>query len=158
MDLVYLDSSALVKNYVHEPGSQVVQDLLLTTDAKLIYVAMVIGAEVVAGLKRNERSGKLTQAAAFDAVRKFRDSFASSWNTLEVDRPIVEAAMQLAIRHAIRGYDAIQLASAVDLHNSAQAVGDSATLWSSDQELLSAARAEGLAVVDPSTQLDATSP
>jgi predicted nucleic acid-binding protein len=59
--------------------------------------------------------------------------------------------MQLAARHGLRGYDAIQLACATDLARSAAEVGDAVSVWSSDSELLAAAEAEGLKTVNPAS-------
>ncbi len=50
MDRLFLGSSALVKYFVQEPGSDAVERLLLTTPSDRVYVAMVTGAEVVAAL------------------------------------------------------------------------------------------------------------
>ena len=58
--------------------------------------------------------------------------------------------MTLAETHAIRGYDAVQLAAALEVHAFCLALGMPApTLISADVDLNAAATAEGLAVDDP---------
>ena len=58
--------------------------------------------------------------------------------------------MQLANAHALRAYDAVQLAAALELEARWQAAGmGSITLVSADQDLNAAATAEGLIVEDP---------
>jgi hypothetical protein len=58
--------------------------------------------------------------------------------------------MILAERHALRGYDAVQLAAALELQTVLTASGLPAlTLVSADAELNAAAAAEGLTVEDP---------
>ena len=52
----------------------------------------------------------------------------------------------LVVRHALRGYDAVQLAAALTIHER----GGSLRFWSADDHLVSAALAEGLSAVVPS--------
>jgi predicted nucleic acid-binding protein len=149
MERMFLDSSAVVKYYVQEPGSSVVERLFLNTPADQVYVAVVTGAEVVAALKRTERTGVLTSEQADAAIERFSAMWQTQLMIVEVDTTIVEVAMQLARRHDVRGYDAVQLACAVDLARSATEAGDTVVLWSSDLELLAAARAEGIQTFNP---------
>ena len=53
------------------------------------------------------------------------------------------------MRHGLRAYDAVQLATAIELHKQWLDAGVSVVLVSADQELNAAATAEGLAVEDP---------
>jgi hypothetical protein len=58
--------------------------------------------------------------------------------------------MLLARSHGLRAYDAVQLATALDIHREhRQASLAPITLVSADQELNAAAATEGLAVDDP---------
>ena len=66
---------------------------------------------------------------------------------IEVSAPLVTQAASLARKHALRGYDAVQLAAALDT----QARLPSLTLLSADVDLNAAALAEGLAVDDPNS-------
>ncbi len=86
------------------------------------------------------------------AVRHFTEMWHAVLMVVAVDEAIIGRAMDLAMRHGLRGYDAIQLACAADLAESAEKAGDTVTLWSSDSELLAAARAEKLGTVDPADQ------
>ncbi len=149
MERLFLDSNALVKYYVQEPGSAAVEKLLLSTAADRVYVAMVTGAEVVAALKRAERTASLTTDQAEAAIQQFVEMWESQFVVVAVDETVLGLAMQLARRHGLRGYDAIQLACAAELAESAAEAGDTLTLWSSDSDLLRAAHAEGLATVNP---------
>jgi hypothetical protein len=58
--------------------------------------------------------------------------------------------MRLANTHALRAYDAVQLAAALEIRQQRQKRGfDPVTLISADQALNDAATAEGLTVDDP---------
>jgi predicted nucleic acid-binding protein len=60
---------------------------------------------------------------------------------------VVRHAAQLADRHVLRAYDAVQLAAALEVQLSVPGL----VLLSADGELNAAAAAEGLAVEDPNT-------
>jgi len=66
---------------------------------------------------------------------------------VEVSATLVEQAAALARTHALRGYDAVQLAAAIEVH----AHAPSLTLLSADIDLNAAAVAEGLLVDDPNS-------
>lgn len=151
MDRYYLDSSALVKYYVQEPGSPAVEQLFLGTSSDAIYTAVLSGAEVVSALRRKERSRALDPPEVDAAIQRFTLFWRTECMVLQVDDLIVESAMELANRHGLRGYDAVQLACAIDLARTAREVGDTLTLWSSDVELLLAAQAESLQTFNPQT-------
>ena len=58
--------------------------------------------------------------------------------------------MRLANAHALRAYDAVQLAAALEINRKEQDAGFApVTLISADQALNDAAQAEGLSVDDP---------
>ena len=61
-------------------------------------------------------------------------------------------AADLARKHGLRGYDAVQLAAALEVNGRFQsASAGGITLVSADKELNAAATAEGIAVVDPNS-------
>ena len=57
--------------------------------------------------------------------------------------------MDVAERHALRGYDALQLAALMEVGSHARLLGVPLTLISADLELNTAAAADGFAVEDP---------
>src|SRR5262245_46260245 len=64
--------------------------------------------------------------------------------------PLIEQAMRLTQRYRLRGYDAVQLATALVVNAQYVAAGLPAlTFVSADEDLLAAARAEGLATENP---------
>lgn len=150
MAVYFFDSSALVKRYAREAGSDWV---VATTDPAAghgIYVAGIAGVEVTSAIARRSRGGGLDPADGASILAIFRDDLAGQYQIVSITESIIDAATRLAEAHALRAYDAVQLASAVAL----QAIRDElglppSTLVSSDLELNAAAVAEGLLVDDP---------
>ena len=71
---------------------------------------------------------------------------------MEVTEQLTDSAMTLAERHALRGYDAVQLAAALEVHHARTLMSLSAlTFVSADNSLNAAATAEGLVVDNPDT-------
>ena len=137
---VYVDASALVKRYVMEAGSKEVIALLDASAA--VATALVSRAEVAAAFARAVRVGVL----ADDAGRRAQRRFSREWPDL-VRVPITEAlvarAETLAWEHALRGYDAVQLAAALAWQD---ALGQDVTLATFDKQLWEATARAGLRV------------
>ncbi len=95
-------------------------------------------------------TGDLTRAA-LDALRHhFAWDLENEFVTVELSRLIIWDAVELAVRHALRAYDALQLAGVLDLNQRRLRVQlPPLVLLSADAELNAAARAEGAAVDDP---------
>lgn len=63
---------------------------------------------------------------------------------------LIDVATGLVDRHALRAYDAVQLAGCIALK--ANAAGDEPIFVCSDRRLVEAAEAEGLSSLDPTVQ------
>ena len=136
--IAYLDASALVKRYIVERGSR--ETIALTGDSEMTASSIVSRAEVAAALAKAVRAGLVVDEVARNARRRFT----TDWPDL-VRVPITEAlvarAEGLAWEHGLRGYDAVQLASALTWQESA---GGEIVVATFDQQLWQAAKRTGL--------------
>jgi uncharacterized protein len=145
----FLDSSALVKRYVREKGSLWIDRFFGRAGENRIYIASVTGVEVIAAIAR--RSPSFRSPSSVEVISsEFLDDFGKMFRVLQIDEPVVFKAMELARKHRFRGYDALQLSVALEVHSSLLAVNDSVTLVAADAELNAAAIAQGLLVENPS--------
>jgi len=144
------DSSALVKYYAQEIGTSWMRSLVDAQPSNEIFTALVTGAEIVAAIKRRERMNLITASDAGAALAVFKNQFRSRFKAFRTSDTVVDRAMNLAETHKLRGYDAIQLSSAllIEERMTSQGVGP-LTLISADGELNQAAQAEGLLTDDP---------
>ena len=145
----FFDSSGLVKGYVNETGSAWVAGILNPAAGNVIHVARITAVEVVSAIARRQRQGSLSAAAAAGMLADFRHDLATAFHVVEITPALVVHAMSLAEVHALRGYDAVQLAAALYVHAQQASPQPTFTLVSADAELNAAAAAEGLAVDDP---------
>ena len=134
----FLDSSAFVKRYVREPGSDAITRLFRPT-SKLAASSLAL-VEVSAALFKRARAGDITPELA----RKHSARVAADLDELHVVEargPVLDLAAELVSRRALRAYDAIQLASAMRLSRAARVA---VTFVCAGAALAAAAVAEGL--------------
>jgi predicted nucleic acid-binding protein len=148
----FVDSSALVKRYVLETGTAWVRGITRQNPSTVIYIAHITAVEVTCAVARRRKGKTLTSPRASSILHRFRQHLAARYTVIEVTPDLVDDAMRLGNAHALRAYDAVQLAVALEVNRSHQADGfGPVTLISADQALNDAATAEGLAVDDPNT-------
>ena len=143
--MTYLDTSALVKRFVSEAGSGDVQDLL--TGGEPVACATIGYVELYSGLTRRLREGGLSKVQYELACGHVE----RDWMALikvELGPEISSSARGLIQRHGLRAFDAIHLASALELQG---AVNERVTFVAADQRLLRAAAEERLATVNLET-------
>ena len=150
MAVYFFDSSGLVKRYIAEKGSTWIQTLTQSSSGNGLYIARITAAEIIAAITRRQRRGATTSSDAAAAISTFRTDFVRAYFSLDVTPGIVAKAMDLAERYGLRGYDAVQLAAALELRDQCRAAGLPEPIFiSADNELNTAALAEGLVVDDP---------
>jgi predicted nucleic acid-binding protein len=138
----FFDTSALAKRYISEPGSPLVRS---TLRANPVSVARITYAELAASVARAWRLAAISEAQRDAILGRLARDFALL-NIVEVRAALVGLVPDLVVRHPLRGYDAVQLATALTIRASGQAV----EFWAADAALCQAAGAEGLRVVNPS--------
>jgi len=134
MTIVYFDSSAFVKLVVEEDGSEVAATLWDGCDAAVS--SRLAYPEVRAALAAAGHADRLDPAEQCRAEVMFEDFWAAT-RTVELTGAITAHAGHLASRHALRGADAVHLASLL-------AVGAAETLFAVwDRNLRAGADAAG---------------
>ena len=150
MAALIFDASGIVKRYVNEVGSAWVQTQADPLAGHEIFLTRITRVEITAAIARRGR-GTLQQGMPVASIlTQFRYDAVHHYNFLEITPKMLDVAERLATFHALRGYDAVQLAASMELHQARQAAGLSTlSLISADTELNLAAMAEGLTVDDP---------
>lgn len=108
MTLVYFDSSAFVKLLVEEPGSDVAAALWDACDVAVS--SRLAYPEVRAALAAAGRAHRLTPVALSRAESDWEDYWTAT-RAVELSEPVTAHAGRLAAEHALRGADAVHLAS-----------------------------------------------
>jgi predicted nucleic acid-binding protein len=147
----YLDASAVVKRYSPETGTAWVKALTEPATGHTIILGEITRAEVAAAVAAKHRApGGITIEERDDAVALFLSHCITDYDLIAVNRSIIERAVDLTLKHKLRGYDAVQLATAL-VANEALSAADLAPLIfvAADADLVAAAGAEGLPTGKP---------
>lgn len=151
MTCYFMDSSALVKRYVHEVGSNWTRQLMDPVAGHAILVSEVSRVEVAAALAAKHRAPQgISQHQRNTALALFLHHCGVEYRLVAVTAAVLDRAVTLTQSHRLRGYDAIQLSSALTANDALLAQGQAALDFvSADADLVMAAIAEGLRADNP---------
>ncbi len=145
MSLYYLDTSALVKLYVREPGTEAMLLLAGRAAGHTLVILSLTRVEFRSAVRRRQRAGDVPPAAAEELITRMDRHLQDRYTTQPVTEAVMEEASGLLDRHALRAYDALQLAGCLTLRSK---VTERPSFVCADRQLLEAAVQEGLAVLD----------
>jgi len=145
--LYYLETSALVKLYVREPGTERLLSLADRSGDNQLAILALAQVEFRSAVRRRERNGEIPALVATQLLEVFKRHVEGRFITQAVTDFVLDLASMLVDRYALRAFDAVQLAGYAVLKTSAGA--DVPVFVCADQELLTAARQEGMPILDP---------
>jgi hypothetical protein len=138
---IFLDTSALVKVYIDEPGSERVLEILAETTA--VVLSVLAEPELISSMNRLHREKKMTDAQ-YRAIKQELTDDLKTFEIVEIDAGVVETAVELLESSPLRASDALHVASAKK--------SDVDLLLTSDRVQYSAARHSGLKVLNPANE------
>jgi len=136
--ILYLETSNLVKLYVQEEDSGDVAKLV--SDAEAVATSIIAYAEARAAFARKLREKGISD----EDHNRIKNDLDRDWEGLfviKLSNAIVRFAGDLAEKRSLRGFDALHLASALELQ---KAIPLPVLFSSSDARLLESAKEEGL--------------
>jgi len=140
--MIYLDTSALVKRFVAEAGSDRVGRLIV--EEASVATAKIAYPEIYSSLTRKWREKDLSKSDYELACRQFELDW-EAYIRVDLHDEILSISRDLIQRYPLRGFDAVHLASAVYLE---KALGEPVSFVAADKRLLEAAHQESLLTVD----------
>lgn len=136
--ILYLETSNLVKLYFQEEDSGDVAKLV--SDAEAVVTSIIAYAEARAAFARKLREKGISD----EDHNRIKNDLDRDWESLfviKLSNAIVRFAGDLAEKRSLRGFDALHLASALELQ---KAIPLPVLFSSSDARLLESAKEEGL--------------
>jgi len=107
----FVDSSALVKRYVQETGTGWVRGITRHSSTTIIYIAHITAVEQTCAVARRRKGKTLTPRRASSILHRFGKHLDGRYIVVEVTPSLLDDAMRLGNAHALRAYDAVQLAA-----------------------------------------------
>jgi predicted nucleic acid-binding protein len=144
--LYYLDTSALVKLYIRESGTDRLLQLAANANHRFVILSLA-QVEFHSAVRRRQRAGDIPDAMADGLLRSFASHLESKFLRQTINESVLEAALRLIGLYPLRAYDAVQLAGCLIFKASA---GIEAPVFvTADCDQLQAAEAEGLVALNP---------
>ena len=153
MNYFWLDASALVKRYVAETGTPVVNYFFTRVPLQQMLCLLESVGEIISVFVRRRNGRTITGSGFNQAMLDFRSEVSLC---AEVERVYptegqIAASWGLIETHSINSTDAIILRCALDSAIELRADGDDLILVGPDVRLLRAAQAEGMLTFNPET-------
>ena len=146
MTSVYLDTSALIKLYIEEEGTERIAGIVEEADDVRLVILDLTPIEARSAIRRREREGDIESADADWVLRQIEDNASSLFLVQPSTSAVLEEAARLIDRHPLRAYDALQLAGCLVLRDG---MPGPVTFVCADTRLCDAARQERLEVLNP---------
>lgn len=145
--LYYLDSSALVKLYIREAGTERMLALAARKAGHQLVVLALAQVELRLAFRRRQRAGEMGDQFADELLAAFQRHLESKFVRQVLTDAILDLACELLDQHRLTSFDALQLAGYFAVKTAA---GNEVPVFAcADHELLAAAEAEGVPVLDP---------
>ena len=148
MELFYLDTSALIKRYIEEEGTERVLDLTADSTGVQIIILDITPLEARSALRRRQREGDISDSDVYGILDQIEADVSSSFLVQPSTSAVIEEGTRLIDRHALRAYDALQMAGCLVTR---EQVPGPLTFVCADVRLCAAATQEGLVVLDPTS-------
>lgn len=142
--IFYLDTSAVVKKYVRESGTERVIELW--KEAEGLAISQVGYAECMAAFHRKKREGEISDRQLGHIKRIFRNDW-TGFIRVDLSSDLEKIIDRLVSKHPLRGFDAIHLASCLTIK---KALKGNLAFVAGDRRLIEAAQKEHLNTHDVS--------
>ena len=149
MALYYLETSALVKLYVYEPGTERLVGLSARSAGHRFAILSLAQVEFRSAIRRQQRGGEISGSEADALIDSFHQHLEGRFVVQPFTESLLDVALALIDGYPLKGYDAMQLAGYLMLRSISGA--EEPIFVCADKTLLSAARNEGCPILDPSS-------
>jgi uncharacterized protein len=147
--LYYLETSALVKLYVREEGTDFLLRLATASPENRFALLSLSQIELRSAIRRRERNGDMSPQVAGLVLDRFQQHLEAKFVQQSLTDSVLDSAAEMIDRYALRAYDAIQMGGYLALRTT---IGKEPPIFvCSDQSLLQVAHSEQLPILDPSS-------
>ena len=142
MKSYFLDTSALVKRYHSEKGTDKI-DQIFSEDDRAIVISNITLTEMVSAINRKKEDKIISKEDQDIALSKFFHDAIKDFLVIELDGEHIKGSIMLVLKRNIRTLDSLQLAVALGLKEL------KVIFVCADKKLVSVAENEGLQTINP---------
>jgi predicted nucleic acid-binding protein len=143
MDIYFLDTSALVKRYYEEAGTDTVDELI--TSGTPIAISSLSVVESTSAFRRKYNRDEITENEMNALIGEFFREALDEFLIIPIEESLTGFSFDLVIEDDLRTLDSLQLSAALSLSTEE----GSPTFVCADQDLVSTANRRGLDTVNP---------
>ena len=150
--MLYFDSSALIKHYVHETGSERIEHKLRDQEkaSNPVFTSVLTFAEIQAALSRRAKDNSLEPREYVRARMEFESDWVLGLSPIDLGPGVLSIVRGVVDQFVLKGADVVHLASAIWLRDMATInVREPVSFLTSDKQLAKAAAKSHLEVFNP---------
>lgn len=144
MSEFFFDTSALVKRYHVEPGTERVDAILDDPDAEIFISSLAI-IESVSAFKRKHNRGEVTEQEMTNLISVFFREALDDFVILPLEESVMTFSFDLILDEDLRTLDSLQLSAGLSLASEIENL----TFVTADEKLVEIADQRGLETVRP---------
>ena len=149
MSIYYLDTSAIMKRYIQETGSDIVRELFeRLTDSETLITSYLLILEVNSTTARLLKARVITQRNHQRILDQLTQDISNyEVKVMPVQNELLDRAIGVVAEYSLRSLDAIHFAAAVA--NREESSEQNFYMVSADQEIVTACESYGIPVLNP---------
>ncbi len=142
MKFYFLDTSAVVKRYHSEKGTETI-DRIFAEDDRAIIISTISMTETVSALSKKKQEKTISKEDLKAALSRFFHDAIKDFLVLQIDDAHIKESIVLVLKRNLRTLDSLQLAVALGLKEL------NPVFVCADKKLVSVAEKEGLKTINP---------
>lgn len=142
--MLFFDTSALVKRYADEQGTQTVDRLIETPENTIVITSLSV-IEIASAFRRKHNQGEISKQKRDGLLVSFFEEATERLTVIPVDESIFEKAFDLVLEDDLRTLDSLQLAAALTVPTPNSEI----TFVCADETLVAVAEQHGLSTNNP---------
>lgn len=154
--MLYWDSSALIKHYVKEAGTEIIESMLQKQGvaSQPVFTSVITFAEIHAALARRVKDKSLSQSEFMRLRKRFDSDWAFGLTVIGLEAGVLSIVRDV-VRLGLKSADAMHLASAIwvrdfiNLYPTPETRAASVLFLTADEKLADAAKEKRFQVFNP---------
>ena len=146
MTYYFFDSSALIKRYHAEIGTDKIDEIIEQQNNEIIISSLAL-SEVTSAFNRKKHEGKINPDLFTDILIEFYREVLDKFTMISLDDSLLSQSMELILNRNLRTLDSLQLSAALSIFQIL--VETKFVFVCADKKLIEAAKQEGLETLNP---------